>query len=154
MTATQPLKYLTKCRFCPKEFATSPFDIPIIGQPPNQRLMDYGNALMKHLGKAHPEKVAQLAGALQEFSYILCASHYDLHDPSLLAMRELIRARAHRFTRQNYITDETITDRLSKLPIPSDILEPLTALFQDMRDILAEDGRYAPTQQEKPLVTV
>jgi hypothetical protein len=145
------LKYITKCRVCPKEFSTSPFDIPIIGQP-NQKVITYVTALMKHL-QSHPEQMAGFAAALQEFSGLLCVSNFDMQDPQLIAMAERIRARTHRFTRRNIISDAMISDRLSQLPIPADILEPLTGLFQDMRDVLLEEGRYAPKLPETTLVT-
>lgn len=144
-------KYITKCLICGHEFQASAFDIPIIGQP-SERLITFAQALMKHLGK-HAEQMGAFAGALQECSYLLCVRHFEMQDPQLLRMAEYVRARAHRFTRKNEITNATIDDRLAQLPIPLDIIEPLTALFQDMRDILSEEGKYAPKPPEKPLVT-
>ena len=148
------LEYITRCRVpgCTKEFISSPFDIPIIGQP-DQRLIKFVTALMEHTQKKHPTQMLQISGSIQQFTGFLVASTYEIQDPQIGAMQEGIRAALHKMTQRLTITDEEIQDRVARLELEPEEEEGVALLLRDMRDLLTESGRYAPQVTEKPLVT-
>ena len=159
MSAPTPtLKYITQCRICNQQFAKSPLDIPIIGQP-NQQVVEFVNALFNHLQQKHPQDTAQIFGGIQEFTGLLVLSKFQYQDPQLRNLGESVRAGIHRFTTKYTLTDEQITAKVQEaarmLELETEELEGFAALLRDARDLLTEQGRYAPQQPEqKPLVTV
>jgi hypothetical protein len=155
--AAPELKYRTRCLVpgCGQGFAKSPLDVPIIGQP-NQQVVEFVSALMRHIQQKHPELMAHISGTVQEVMGFLCVALFQIEDPALINIQERVRSQLHRVTRSkaSIISDAQITDRLSRLPIDADLMEPLQGLLQDMRDVLLEEGRYAPQlPEQKPLVT-
>ena len=152
----QPFEYLTKCRVpnCGKEFASDPFDVPIVGAP-QERIVKFVTALMGHVQKKHPEQMEQISGAIQQYMGYMIVAVFEVADPKLLEMQEAIRHALHKFTQRVVITDEQIAARVRSLGLPPEVEEGIDTLIRDMRDLLTESGRYAPTQQtEKPLVVV
>lgn len=155
---TPNLEYLTKCRVpgCTKEFVSSPLDIPIIGKP-NERVVKFVTALMDHLGKKHPEVMMRVSNAIQEYMGFLVVSMFELNDPRLIEMRERIRAEIAVLSRRNNIPDSMIDGKIAELGFDDTDAEGLRILLRDMRDLLTEQGNYAPrngTPTEKPLVTI
>ena len=155
---TPNLEYITKCRVpgCNKTFVSNPFDIPIIGQP-NARIVEFVRALMEHLQKKHPQMMQNIAGAIQEYTGFLVVSLFEVNDPKLLEMREHIRATIAHVSRRFQISDADIQDRVARMELDSEDEEGLNVLLRDMRDLLTEQGRYAPQNgqpAQKPLVTV
>jgi hypothetical protein len=157
MSPTPPLKYLTKCRICNVEFAKSPMNIPIVGQP-NQQVVEFVNALFNHLQQKHPKETAQIFGGIQEFTGLLVLSKFQYQDPQLRALGENVRAGIHRFTRRYNVTDEQIAEKVTEaarmLDLSPEELAGFSALLCDTRDLLTEQGNFAPKPPEqKPLVT-
>ena len=146
---TQP-KYTTKCLVpdCTKEFTSSPFDVAILGKP-DAKVQKFGEALMKHLQERHPEVIRSFTGRLSEFSTLALASMYDCQDPVIQKMANQIRWSIQKFTQRAKITDADIDDRLSRLGVSPDLHEQLRGLLQDMRDVLLEEGKYAPEMPEQ-----
>ena len=70
-------------------------------------------------------------------------------------MRESIRALLFRMSRRNNIPDSVIDGKIAELGFEEEDAEGLRALLQDLRDLLTEQGRYAPLNgsQPAPLVT-
>ena len=155
---TPNLEYITKCRVpgCNKEFVSNALDIPIIGQP-NERVVRFVTALYDHLGKKHPEVMQRITGAIQEYMGFLVVGMFEVSDPKLLEMREHIRATLARIFRRFQISDGDIQDRIARLELDPEEEEGLNTLLRDMRDLLTEQGNYAPRNgqpADKPLVTV
>jgi hypothetical protein len=155
---TPNLEYITKCRVpgCNKEFVSTPVDIPIIGQP-NARTVKFVTALMEHVQKKHPQMMQNIAGAIQDYTGFLVVSLFEVNDPKLLEMREHIRAIIAKVSRRFQISDADIQDRVARMELDSEDEEGLNVLLRDMRDLLTEQGRYAPQNgqpAQKPLVTV
>ena len=150
------LDYTTRCRVpgCTKTFVSSALDIPIIGQP-NAQVVKFVTALMDHVDKKHPQAMVQISGAIQEYMGFLVVSMFECEDPKLLEMREHVRATIAKFSRRFIISDADIKDRVARLELDPDDEEPLAELLKDMRDVLCEQGRYAPQNgtQPAPLVT-
>jgi hypothetical protein len=155
---TSNLEYITKCRVpgCTKEFVSTPFDIPIIGQP-NARVVKFIMALAEHLEKKHPQMIENIDGASKEYTGFLIVSLFEVNDPKLLEMRENIRATIAKVSRRFQISDADIQDRVARMELDSEDEEGLNVLLRDMRDLLTEQGGYAPQNgqpAQKPLVTV
>jgi|SRR5208283_6514 len=154
---TPKLEYITKCRVpgCTKEFVSTPLDIPIIGQP-NARVVKFIMALGEHVEKKHPQMMQNITGAIQEYTGFLVVSLFEVNDPKLLEMRENIRATIAKVSRRFQISDADIQDRVARIELDSEDEEGLNVLLRDMRDLLTEQGRYAPQNgqpTQKPLVT-
>lgn len=158
MTTSQAQpKYTTRCRVpgCSQEFASSPFDIPIIGQP-DQRVVKFVTGLMQHVQKKHPQAMQAIAASVQEYMGFMVVSMFECGDPKLTALFEHVRATIQQFSRRFQISDAEIQDRIARLELDPDDEEGLTILLRDMRDLLTEQGRYAPANgqpTETPLVT-
>jgi hypothetical protein len=156
MSTTQAeVKYTTLCRIpgCGQRFQKSPLDIPIIGQPDKQ-VIEFVLALLKHTQSKHPEAAAQIAGMVQQFTGFMALSLFECQDPKLSAMKESVRATLHRMTRKNYIADAFIDSKIADLGFDPEDSEGLKLLLTDMRDVLCEEGSYAPAngQPTSPLV--
>lgn len=166
------LKYTTRCRVpgCntgpnggPQEFTSSPLEIPIVGHP-GDRVTKFVMALMSHLQSKHPEVMKQVSGSIAEFTGWLVVSAFACQDPSLAAVQERVRGGIHRASRRITLTDEQIQQRIAAVIQETGIeeadevgmwTEGLNTLLQDMRDLLLEQGRYAPqSPTEKPLVSL
>lgn len=155
----QPLvKYRTVCRIpgCGQEFQRSPLDIPIIGAP-NDSVVRFVTHLMEHVQIKHPQAMQQISGAIQEYMGFLVLSMFQCQDPRLAEMYEGVRASIHKVSTRLTISDDEIRDRIARLGLDPDQEEGLNTLLRDMRDLLTEQGRYAPQNgqpAQKPLVTV
>lgn len=150
-------EYITRCRVpgCGKQFLSDPFAPPIIGQP-NKRVEQFTAALISHLDKKHPQVMMMGAAALQEYMRLLVFSQFQCEDPNLIATLEPIRASVAKFTRRVILTDKEIAAKVATLELESEDEEGIGALLRDMRDLLQEQGRYAPQLQPpapSPLVT-
>ena len=145
------LDYTTRCRVpgCTKTFVSSALDIPIIGQP-NAQTVKFVTALIDHVQKKHPQVMMQVSGAIQEYMGFLVTSLFEIEDPRLAEMREQIRAGIAEVSRRNVISDADIADRVARLELDPDDEEPLNELLKDMRDVLCEQGRYAPQNGTQP----
>lgn len=150
-------EYKTRCIVpgCGKAFVSDALDIPIIGQP-NERVVKFITALMNHVQAKHPAAMTQISGAIQEYMGFLVVSMFDVEDPSIVQMKESVRATVFRFSRRMQITDADIQDRVARLELNPDQEEGLNILLRDMRDLLTEQGSYAPQvpTAQKPLVTL
>ena len=149
-----PLKYTTTCRVpsCGQQFMSSPLDLPVVGRP-NERLVKFVMALVAHLQKKHPEVMQHISGMAQEFTGYLALRMFIIEDPHLITGQENVRATLQQFSRRNRITDAEITDRVARLGLNAEQEEDLSVLLRDMRDVLCEEGQYAPKTAERTLVT-
>jgi hypothetical protein len=145
-----PLKHKTVCRVpgCGQEFLKSPLDIPIVGQP-NRQVVEFVTALAAHVQKKHPDLMNQLAASAQEWMGYLTVALFNIEDPSLLRMREHVRARMQLYTRKTTISDAEIQDRVARIGLDSEQEEGVNLLLRDMRDILTESGKYSPQLGEE-----
>ena len=151
------VEYVTRCRVqgCGKQFLSSPMDIPIIGQP-NDRVVKFVTALMEHVQKKHPQHMQQISGAIQEYMGFLIVTMFQCEDPKLAQLQERVRASIFKVSRRLTITNEEIQDRVARLGLDPDEEEGLQTLLRDMRDLLTEQGNYAPANGQpapQPLVT-
>ena len=150
------MEYTTRCKMpgCKKVFITDPFEPPIIGQP-NARFLRLADKLSEHLNDKHPEMVQRGIGAIIEYGRLLTFSMFESTDPNILETLEPVRAAVQTFTRRYKISDEEIQDKVSRLEVDPEDEQGVAMLLGDMRDMLTEQGRYAPNSQseEAPLVT-
>lgn len=154
---TPKLEYITRCRVpgCNKEFVSSPLDIPIIGRP-NERVVKFVGALVEHIQKKHPQAMPNISAAVQEFTGFLVISMFEVADPKLQEMTEHVRASLAKLSRRFNISNEDIQDRVARMGLDPEEEDGLNTLLRDMRDLLTEQGSYAPKIQQpadKPLVT-
>ena len=155
-TQQQPIvKYKTVCRVpgCGQDFVSSPLDIPIIGQP-NARVVHFVTKLMEHVQQKHPAIMQQISGALQEYTGFLVLTMFQWQDPQLQKMHESVRASIHKVSTRFTISDDEIQDRIARLGLEPEQEEGLNTLLRDMRDLLTEQGRYAPQNGQPAATTV
>jgi hypothetical protein len=154
MTAPK-LEYITRCRIpgCKKTFVSDPFGLEIIGKP-GDRIVKFVSRLIEHAQTDHPQQWAQISGAIQQYMGFMIVRMFEIQDPQLLGMQEGIRAALHHFTTRLTITDEEIQSRVARIGLDPEQEEGVGLLLRDMRDLLTEQGQYAPQLSEKPLVRV
>jgi hypothetical protein len=81
---------------------------------------------------------------------------FQCEDPKLAQLQERVRASIFKVSRRMTITDAEIQDRVARLGLDPDEEEGLHTLLKDMRDLLTEQGNYAPPNGQpapQPLVT-
>jgi hypothetical protein len=145
------MEYTTRCKMpgCKKVFITDPFEPPIIGQP-NDRFLRLADKLSAHLQDKHPEMVQRGIGAIIEYGRLLTFSMFQCEDPNILETLEPVRAAVQKFTRRYGISDAEIQDKVSRLEVDPEDEQGVAMLLSDMRDLLTEQGRYAPESQTEP----
>jgi hypothetical protein len=151
------VEYVTRCRVpgCSKTFVSDPFDVPIIGQP-TDRLDRFVRAMESHLKERHPQQLTAIDGSAAQFKILLIASSFEIRDPLLISMGNMLRWSLAQFTRTRNITDAEITDRAARLELEPEQQEGIETLLRDMRDLLTEQGSYAPPNGQpapSPLIT-
>jgi hypothetical protein len=143
------MKYAVSCPRCSWKMEAAPF-VPVVGGATDPRLLRYIGKLKEHVEQKHPD-VAMQIGA---FSAFLIAAAFKLEDPLLLKMHFDLRYALHRMTRAKLITDEEIQDRVSRIEeLDRRQQEAVSFLLRDMRDVLTEQGEYAPKQPSVSPVT-
>jgi hypothetical protein len=111
---------------------------------------------MEHVQKKHPQAMMQISGSIQEFMGFLVVSMFQCEDPKLSQLQERVRASIAKVSRKLTITNEEIQDRVARLGLDPDEEEGLQTLLRDMRDLLTEQGNYAPQNGQptpQPLIT-
>lgn len=150
---TPKLEYTRRCRVagCTAQFVSSPL-LPVIGQP-DIRIVKMIAQMSEHLATNHPEKYEQGGRAAMDYVNFLILRTFEFQDPILLGLYENMRASLHRFTARNTIPDSVIDGKIAELGFEEEDADGLRALLRDMRDLLCEQGRYAPQTEPSPLVT-
>jgi hypothetical protein len=161
-TPTATPMYRTVCKHCGVTMQVPAFT-PMIGADVNPEVIQFVLKLQKHMLKAHPVTAQQMQGSIAQFTGFACVANFGIQDPILIGMQEAVRAALHRFTRRAFITDEQIRERLEELRFgvenSSGMLtldaSGLFKLLKEFRDILCEEGAYAPSSSpaSTPLVT-
>jgi len=151
------LEYTRRCRIpgCTTQYVSSPL-VPIIGQP-DPRIGKMIQEMAKHLEKHHPEQFEQGAKAVQQYMTFLFLSVFELQDPLLIQLYECIRAPLHQYSTRATIPDSVIDGKIADLGFEDEDAEGLRTLLRDMRDLLTEQGDYAPQNNQpadKPLVSI
>ena len=143
------LDYTTRCRVpgCTKTFVSTALDVPIIGQP-DAKIVKFVTALMDHMQKKHPQEMTVISQLVQQFLGFIVVSQFEIADPKLLEMREAVRASMARMSRRFIISDADILDKVARLELDPDDEEGIGILLRDMRDLLTEQGDYAPNPSQ------
>ena len=147
--------YISRCRFCGMLAPPLPPFVPVLNGGIDPKLIQYIGDLQKHVEKKHPEQFAAMRQTILQITGYVSVAAFEVQDPLIRTLQESVRAGLHKFTRRVFITDAEIQDRAARLALEPDEQEGLVMLLRDMRDLLTEEGAYAPTQQQavKPLVT-
>jgi hypothetical protein len=153
---TPQLEYTRRCRVagCTAHFTSSPL-VPIIGQT-DTRVVKMIAQMSEHLATKHPDKWEQGAHAAVDYVNFLILRTFDLQDPVLQSLYESMRASLHRFTTRVTIPDSVIDGKIADLGFEAEDAEGLRLLLRDMRDLLTEQGSYAPPNGQpapQPFVT-
>lgn len=151
-------KYKAVCRIpgCGYFIARGPLDIPVIVGPPGPGLVALAEKMGEHLRTAHPAEHMQLAQSIQFFMGYLTLSVFELEDPRLQQEYQYHRSVFHRVTAHPKITqatsDEVITEKIREMEFDQQDEQELLELFRDFRDLLTEQGNYAPDTSDQKLV--
>lgn len=149
----QPGDYITTCKICKKPFISTAFEPQIIGAA-GQRIFDFGLKLHQHLEREHPDHMHRISGSMQQYMMFLLAQVFVITDPELLDMVEAIRAALRHFSQRLTITDDEILHRVAQIELAEpEQEEGVNLLIRDLRDLLTETGRHAPTFTQKPLIS-
>ena len=143
-----PERYVTKCKVCGIEFRAPAVD------PNNQALLfRFADRLSKHLNE-HKDLIAAV-------TTVLVLTMYDTEDmmlkaslPAIMAPVDHIRAALHQGTQKFTIPDSMIDSKITELGFEQEDAEGLRALLRDMRDLLTEQGTYAPQRVQTPEKTL
>ena len=158
----EPITYTTTCRLCGDRLHTPAF-VPLVGKQVDPAVVQYVIRLQKHVQSRHPEHAQTVQNEIAQFTGYAILSAFVVQDPILVTMREAVRGALHKGTRRMFITDAQIDDRIEALEAdnhsdsdPPIDLNLLRILLRDMRDLLCEEGPYAPATEpaSKPLVTL
>jgi hypothetical protein len=153
-----PITYTTTCRICGDRLQTSAF-VPLVGgKQIDPALVQFVVKLQKHVQQKHPEHAQHVHAEVMQFTGYATLSAFNVQDPVLVGMQEAVRFALHRGTRRAWITDAQIDDRIRALDLAlaRDEEAGLRILLRDMRDLLCEEGAYAPSDSSasKPLVSL
>lgn len=139
-------KYRAQCRICGKVVCEFPvLDIPIIGQP-DDKAKRVLTILGTHIASKHGEQFQAGLALVGDFQAFLLLSQFETGDPSIQARAETIRAGLQALTRKFTLSDAHI----ERMVVDLDSANQLTAAnvitaIRQIRDVLMEQGRYAPT---------
>ncbi len=152
--ATPAPMYRTVCKICGVTLQQAPF-VPMVGSNINPDIIQFVLKLQKHLETKHKEQATHIGNNLMQFTGFSTVSHFGIQDPILIGMQEAVRAALHRSTRKAFITDAQIQDRIARMGFNEEDAAGLLTLMREMRDILCEEGAYAPSSSPAttPLVT-
>ena len=146
---TQLKKHKVTCPHCQWSMEAAPF-APLIGGGFDNRLARYIGELKNHIERHHPEWGMEVGF----FSAFLIAVGFRLEDPFLLQMAEGLRYALHRKTRRVHITDDQIDARVSRIEeLGERERNAVAALLKDMRDVICEQGQYAPQKPAPEVVS-
>jgi hypothetical protein len=146
MAAQPQVMYLTKCRFCGMQPPPMPPFVPILNGGIDPKMIAYIGELQKHIEKKHPEQFVAMRQTILQITGWTAVSAFEVQDPLIRTLQEAVRAALHKFTRRLFITDAEIQDRAARLGLDAEQQEGLVMLLRDMRDLLTEEGAYAPQQ--------
>lgn len=104
------------CRLCGQTFAIT-FTVPIIGEPPNQKMLRSMQKLGTHIQTAHPQQFAMAAQLSAEMMALLLTGHYDLQDVEMQQYFENVRRAVHQVIQWSPMTDEMIAARVEQVPV-------------------------------------
>ena len=159
---TTQLQYQTRCRFCGMTPPPQPPFVRMADGSFDPKLIKFAQELQKHIEKHHKAEFAAMVNQLMRFTGFATVGAFEIQDPLLVETQEQIRADLHRRTRKTYISDEHIAAKVEEFG-PAEFGTPLhlsatafVALLRDMRDLLCEEGPYAPATSpaQKPLVSL
>ena len=121
--------------------------------------------LKQHRKKMKPEPEPDLSAAKHHAAWIECRnrimfaqstailSAFNITDPALLAIQDIERWTLHQATRKFYFTDEVLIDRLQPLQLSPAVQDQVFKLVSEIRDVLVEQGLYAPGQAGAAIAT-
>jgi hypothetical protein len=151
-----PVTYTTQCRVCGDRLEAPAF-IPVVGgKAIDPALVQFVMKLQKHIYSKHPAHAQQIQAEVMQFTGFATLSAFSVQDPILVTMQESVRYALHKGTRRAWITDAQIDERIDALGFARDEEAGLRILLRDMRDLLCEEGAYAPSDSpaSKPLVSL
>lgn len=162
MSTNGVLRYPNTCRILRPEKVSMPenpegacgwrvdnlaFNVPILGQPPEDRSIKLIRAMGEHIAKVHPQHFAAiLIGADQIMKAFLIADAFIVGDPNALLHVTQLRLQLLMTLHRPYIPDDHIREKIATLGhlTPDGVFQ----LMAQMRDILTETS----PQQQRPLI--
>jgi len=103
----------------------------------------------------HMGVLASIAPLMNTARMHVVASAFQTQDPVLLGLKERARYQLHAVSRhpERQIPDNLIQHKVSLLGLNPEQERAVFDLLQDMRDLLTDQGRYAPQSGMVPQVT-
>jgi hypothetical protein len=136
-------KKITTCRVCGQEFKA-----PAIKPDDRGQILKLAEALGRHLN-THEELQRAVTTLLLATLFTTEDEMLKASIPTILAGVEPTRAMIHQATRRTYIDDALIDNKIADLGFEVEDAKGLQTLLRDMRDILCEEGQYAPVNGKR-----
>lgn len=141
------ISHLTECKVCRKKFLNDPMDVPVLGQPPTERVAKFVGELAGHLNKKHPDKWQSIQVGGQEFMGMLIMMLYSTTDPNLLATIAHVRGMVAMLCRDEaeIPTDATIIDRVARVGLDAHQQDLVVQMMRELRDRAYKLGAFGPS---------
>lgn len=99
---------LTGMTQCGYRIENPPLNIPIIGQPPEQRAIKICEAMDRHIAKVHPEKHLAKTIGVKIFDAWLASQAFNIEDPNAQALLYQYRGHIVQAIPRPFINDAAI----------------------------------------------
>lgn len=145
-----PLTHITTCLLCdptkPKKFAASSMPEVKPGEQPPEAIGKFIQALGSHLAKEHPQALASIQQMGAMFQALLLMKNFQTTDPGVHRAAELTRHFIYKLTQRAEFGDSDIK-RFIHDTVGAEGEIGFDELC-DFRDLLQENGKYAPKTPE------
>jgi hypothetical protein len=137
-------KHSATCRACAKFIEFPMLDVPIIGEP-NAKAKAVLTKMGSHILTGHHDQFQAGLQLVQDFQGFLILSMFETTDPTLQTRAETVRAGMQAFTRKYTLSDAQLQETVVKLDAAGQLTaDNVLAVMRELRDVLSEQGSYAP----------
>ncbi len=128
-----------------------PLDLPIIGEPVDERARKLVEKMGEHVYKQHPEVWNQIAVGVPALQAFMIGRAFQIQDPNAQQHLGILRQQLLMMVGRVFITDQQLSDLVSSMALEPEVSSRVLQKMQYIRNVLIE---AQPAQQQEPqLVT-
>lgn len=143
------VKYTTTCPLalprtgwpCGMKFLDTGHDIPIIGEPAENRTRRFIAGLNSHLHSKHPDVAAKVDDIAERVLGMVVLDVFQTEDPGLLEGKAAVQYHLHQMTRRVIVDDDGIRAAVEEIPLTK---EGVFKALIDLRNLLMDIGPPPP----------
>lgn len=143
------LTHITTCLLCdptkPKKFSAPSMPEVKPGEQPPEAIGKFIQALGVHLAKDHPQALASIQQMGAMFQALILMRNFQTTDPGVHRAAELTRHFIHKMTQREPLSDDAVRAFINDGTWLEEDWQKVFAF----RDMLLEDGPYAPQAPEQ-----